>query len=248
MFYFGVPLKSRKLARNWDRTLELVNNTIRSMLCQTDPNFRILLACHESPALAMDPDPRMEILTVDFPRPIFRDEPIVDKHRKREVIAARIRELGGGVVMFVDADDLVSNRLVEYVNQNPHPHGHYVQQGYEFNAQTRAIRSCPWFYRICASCALLNLRPEDLPQRAMEETSSRFRQLAMHAHPIWPSVMASQGFPLAPLPFPAVMYVTHTGENMSDSKDPAGWRRRFLRLALPEHSPSRAMAAEFGIS
>ncbi|MGA7521121.1 MAG: glycosyltransferase family A protein [Acidobacteriaceae bacterium] len=247
MFYFGVPLKSQKLAKNWDLTVELVNNTFRSMLAQTDLNFRILLACHEPPALAMDPDPRVEILTVDFPRPIFRDEPNVDKHRKREVIAARIRELGGGVVMFVDADDLVSNRLVEYVNHNPHPHGHYVQQGYEFNAQTRAIRSCPWFYRICGSCALLNLRPEDLPQRAMEETSSRFRQLALHAHPTWPAVMASEGSPLAPLPFPAVMYVTHTGENMSDSQDPAGFRRRLLRVAFREHHPSHSLKLEFAI-
>ncbi len=68
----------------------------------------------------------MEFLEVDFPPPIYRDEQIVDKHRKREVIACRLREEGGGYTMFVDADDLVSNRLVEFVHWDRAPHGYFA--------------------------------------------------------------------------------------------------------------------------
>ena len=248
MFYFGLPLKSQKMAKDWARTEYLLRRTLSSILRQSDPNFRIVIAAHELPDLKEIQDSRIEIIQVDFPRPIFLDEPHVDKHRKREVIAAHIRKLGGGLIMFCDADDLISNRLVQFVNEHPHPNGYFVQNGYEYNLRCNRVRRCPWFYRLCGSCTILNLRPEDLPVTAMEEAESRLRRIGLHVHAAWPDVLAAEGTPLMPLPFRAVMYVTNTGENMSDVKDPAGWRRKMLRAIYPATAPSRKVANEFGLN
>jgi hypothetical protein len=37
--FFGIPLKSKKVSSNWPRVTELLNNTLRSIFNQTDPDF-----------------------------------------------------------------------------------------------------------------------------------------------------------------------------------------------------------------
>ena len=93
--YFGIPLKSKKVSASWSRVTELLENTLRSIFNQVDPDFRVFVACHEIPDVSYREDSRLEFLPVDFPRPLYRIEHYPDKYRKREVIAARIRREGG---------------------------------------------------------------------------------------------------------------------------------------------------------
>ena len=105
MLLFGIPLKSKKVSADWPRVEGLFNSTLRSIFNQTDPDFRVIVACHEVPRTPYADDPRLEIVPVDFPPPLFRDELMVDKHRKREVVAARLRGLGGAAHLPDDRAD-----------------------------------------------------------------------------------------------------------------------------------------------
>ena len=48
MIYFGIPLRSKETSNNWDKVTEFFNRTLWSVYNQTDPDFRIIVACHDT--------------------------------------------------------------------------------------------------------------------------------------------------------------------------------------------------------
>jgi hypothetical protein len=50
--FFGIPLKARAVSKNWDWTVRDFNRTLASIYNQTNPNFRVLVGCHDLPALS----------------------------------------------------------------------------------------------------------------------------------------------------------------------------------------------------
>src|SRR5438128_1320538 len=120
---FGIPLISRAAARDWSQIEALFNATLASIYNQTDQNFRIIVASNGRPALRVPVDDRLEF--IDHPRSIPYDQQTgnADAGHKRWEIAMRHAELGGGNLMFADADDLISNRLVEFIRRERNPNG-----------------------------------------------------------------------------------------------------------------------------
>ncbi len=51
MLCFLIPLKSAAVANDWERVCNIFEATLRSAYHQTDPDFRILVICHEKPIL-----------------------------------------------------------------------------------------------------------------------------------------------------------------------------------------------------
>ena len=49
MLYFIVPLRSRQSAVNWDKVVYDFNLTLKSILNQTDPDCRVIIACTDIP-------------------------------------------------------------------------------------------------------------------------------------------------------------------------------------------------------
>lgn len=248
IMFIGIPLKSKKVSSDWSRVTELFNNTLRSVFNQIDPNFKVFVACHEIPETPYGDDPRLEFLPVDFAPPRWRVERNVDRYRKREVIASRVRQEGGGYIMLLDADDLVSNRLVKFVHDDQAPYGYVVQKGWELNYERRKISRAPAFHRLCGSCAIINWDEEDLPRFPSAPESCRFRDfIDNNNHPAWASASASQGRPLQPLPFRGVIYVWNNGENFSVAKGNVGARRRLLRFLMPSNRLSAKIIEEFAL-
>src|SRR6185503_12206705 len=140
---FGIPLISRAAARDWMQIEELFNATLASIYNQTDQNFRIIVASGGRPALRVPVDDRLQF--IDYPRaiPHGREEGIMDAGKKRWEIAARLVELGGGDLMFADADDLVSSRLVEFVRKTRNPNGCILTDGYVMNWTTGSVAPFP---------------------------------------------------------------------------------------------------------
>ena len=62
MLYFIVPLRSRESAVNWDKVVYDFNLTLKSILSQTDPDFRVIIACTDIPDHPTDE--RLEIIEV----------------------------------------------------------------------------------------------------------------------------------------------------------------------------------------
>jgi hypothetical protein len=248
MFNFGIPLKSRSVAVNWSLVERMVDNTLRSIFNQTRQDFRVVVACHEIPQTSFNGDPRLEFVSIDFPRPLYRAERVIDKHRKRETALSSLRCKDDAYYMMLDSDDLVSNRLVEFVERDGAPYGYIVKKGYEWDFSANAVRLAPEFQRVSGSCAILRLRPDDIPRSPLMPENSIVRELMNRHHPTWARWLASMGRPLAPLPFRGVTYVMNTVENLSGQQGNIGKRRKLLRMLLPAPKPSRQWLDEFGVA
>lgn len=87
MIYFGIPLRSKAVSSNWDDVMRVFNRTLQSVYRQTNPDFRIFVACHEVPGLSEQYDERVEFLIADTPYPKNRKEMMLDKGWKLSMIA-----------------------------------------------------------------------------------------------------------------------------------------------------------------
>lgn len=249
MLYFGITLRSRAVARDWAHVVKDFNRTLYSAYRQTDGNFRILVACHELPDLEREYDSRVEFLQTDVPVPSTPLEMMQDKGYKLSMIGKRIRELGGGYTMVLDADDLVSNRVAEYVNSHPGKHGFVSRYGYIFNMGDTCCRKAMKPDQVCGSCLIVNYRIDDLPAELPESPSAREGRnyIIRKAHPSIQPYLKEQGRELSRLPFPSTVYMRNTGDNHSMLDGGKLGLKRRLEQALQRKVPVEKVADEFGL-
>ncbi|CAK0775085.1 conserved hypothetical protein [Gammaproteobacteria bacterium] len=244
-FLFAIPLRSRLVSKDWRRICKLLSQTISSIINQTNPNFHVVVGCHELPELAIPSDPRLVFLQTSTSVPTNLQEQMDDKRRKRRLALAYLRALGGGYVMPVDADDLVSRRIVQYLRTCPPRFGYIINEGYELDYQTGLIKYTPRFNKFCGSSAIFRFSAEDLPLSESDESSYVADMFQNHTK--WKDTAEKLGRPLQNFPFCAAVYVTNNSENHSVMAGNVGWKRTILRIFTPARKPSRDLAAEFSL-
>lgn len=250
MIYFGVTLRSRASAKNWDNVEKDFNRTLHSLYNQTAPDFRIIVACHDIPRLNGKYDDRVEFLVTDIPTPKTTFEMMQDKGYKLSMIGKRVREYGGGYTMTVDADDLVSNRIAAYVKQHPGEHGFGAKYGYVYNVGDSFVKRMYALDRVCGSCTIINYDASELPAElpaGPQDESSTETIIIRRAHSSLQRYMASIGRPLQRIPFPTTVYIRNTGDNhsMLDGGD-LSWKRK-IELMLRPPKPLSSISQEFGL-
>lgn len=212
-FYFCIPLRSRASTKDWPRIVRLLGDTLRSVFAQTDKRFEVILACQDVPDLPELADPRVTVLTTEAPTPTTFEEGMRDKGRKKRMMGVEVGRRGGGYIMLVDADDLVSNRLVEHVLKDDNRRGYLIRDGYMLDTDRRLAKSLPDFDQRCGSCAVFYLRREDLPTSVGDDSPTFFAQIRSHME--WRQHMATGERALDSFPFPASVYVVNYGDNAS---------------------------------
>jgi GT2 family glycosyltransferase len=216
---FGIPLMARSVAQDWDRVEHQLGATLGSIYNQTDPNFRIIIACTDRPSLAVPTDERLEFLLCEQVPAVDHTVYISDAARKRSRVAQRLRQLGGGYLMLADADDLISSRLVAYVRETAHPNGYSVARGYMLDAARGWLAPFPFaeherFDWESHTSAVLRLTAEELPA-GDGDMANRYWNLVSWGHPATRPRAEKEGRPLLDIPFRAAVYVRNTGENVS---------------------------------
>ena len=204
MFYFGIPLISKKAAVNWEQTVDLLNATLASIAQQSCDQFHCLIACHDIPPINKEFKKFVTFLQVDAPIPTGITEMRQDKGRKKRRLSAHFVEQGEGYLMFLDSDDLVHKDLVKYALETDNPNGYIVQIGYEYNSHTNRLMRRNNFNNICGSCGIFRLKPED---REVDKQSDAFFYNKLQSHKEFDAVCAAHNRPLQPIPFPAVVYL-----------------------------------------
>ena len=210
---------SRKAANDWNMVSMLFNRTLWSCYNQTDPEFKILVACHEIPELTKNYDDRVEFIQVtekESPIPKTQQEKMIDKGYKTHTLAMRLRALGGGYAMMVDADDLVSCRIAKFVKLHPDENGFYVKTGYVYFVGDSYMKVMPKFSS--GSACIVNYSVSDLPDGyppVMRENCDANEWIIRKKHNSIVPACAQAGRPLKPLPFKGAVYVLGSGENHS---------------------------------
>lgn len=251
---FGVPLISRAKAEDWAWTTHQFNATLGSLFRQTVPAFRVIVALWDEPDISVQVDERLELLRIPDVEPAPGDRHKMRRNirTKRHAIARRARELGGGYLMFVDADDLIRPDLVSFLRNYPHPSGYVMAEGYVLNASTGEIAPYPmpgyekWtFDYICGTSNILRFSPDELPAGdlpAEDDPDSVFWRIYAKGHQGVRPFSEELGRPLAELPLRAVTYVRADRHSLSfrlPQDDPSRVFHSRLLSDLPQHAIPR---------
>ncbi len=238
MLYFGIPFKARCVSTDWERVNADLERTLRSVLRQTDPRFRVILAYTDAPEFEIA-DERVEGLQV----PCISDTPHVrDKLHRVFEIGKRIRTHGGGTLMPVDADDWLSNRVAEWINERPQCDGFYARTGIELDERNGRLRVTPSFWKLCGTSIAVRFRPEELPDEATSE------HLLRKNHNFWLPQLQATGKTLHAFPSSPAIYRLYNRESLNFYRfGKAGWRRRLFRSVVPSYRPSSRHREEFAL-
>ncbi len=250
MIYFGIPLRSKAASQNWDNVTKVFNRTLNSVYSQTDPDFKIYVACHDIPVLDRVYDDRVRFLVSDQDTPKTKEEMLLDKGWKISMIAECIREEGGGYIMLVDSDDLVSNRIAEYVNSHPRCNGYLSKYGYVYNEGSDYMQTVRNLHKLCGSCSIVYYSVDDLPDQMPEtfyDDTLVDKWVIRKAHCVIPDYLKEHGRELSTIPFPTTVYVRNTGDNHSMlGGNDFSWKRNLSFLLKPRISISGDKGKEFG--
>jgi hypothetical protein len=250
-FTFGIALIPREAASNWSLVETLLDLTLTSVRAQTDPNFRIVMAGHDRPR-AIAGDPRVTFIDADWPAEPEPGPHNADGGRKKHAINEFVLARGGGLLMFLDADDWVDVRLVEAARAviGPGQVGGLIETGFATDFQTLRAAALPHpgvfgggFHRVCGSSAVARLSPE------LADPVCRDPWNVLRSHHQWVEVAREHGVELARLPVSG-NYVINTSENHSQTHGPyAEWWRSVTKGVNREGSPlNDAFTARFGLA
>jgi len=212
MIVFIIPVKSQQVSGSWEQFSKLFERTLKSVSNQTNPNFKIIVVCHEKP-LTQFTHPNLEYIHVDFEPPQLataekskhdglKEE---DKSKKIQAGIAHSEQYNPDYLMVVDADDCISNTIVAFVKAQKDKNipGWYSKKGYIYREGDRFISlNKENFNTLCGTCIII--KPEYMPN---------IFQRVPHLLFVHKTTDFANGASLEPLPFPAAIYSMANGEN-----------------------------------
>ena len=231
-FCFLIPLQSKQVSRNWARVTKLFELMLGSIMQQTSENFRVLVACHEIPEVPFADDPRLRFYPVDFAPPAS-DAPsqvrVTDKYDKLAVLMKELGTIEHSFSMCVDADDLVSRKLVEFAHAHPESNGWIFPHGYRYSMGSRWILEQRGnFVEHCGTSSIIKSSLIEYPKDFSAEQRQKCVRLRAGHHNI-ADLMIEEGHPLEDLPFPGAIYMTNHGDNDSHLGTKRRWKHWFMR-------------------
>lgn len=248
--FFAIPLRGASSSINWDNVCLILEDTLSSIEGQTSRDFEVLVACHEIPAFSKTFTFPIEFIQTDREKPTDRMEQLFDKRHKKMLLAEEICRRGGGYMVMLDSDDLVSNKLVSHIDSNRNDRGFSIDLGYVFDVAKRKLEPVSNFSKICGSCAVFYLEAGD----ADATDAGWVYQIGDAMHKDFSSMAATLGRPLEPINFPAVIYMRNHGENHTSIGDSTGTVARLkekvhyiLNTAVPGRRVSAEVQKEFSM-
>ena len=236
-FFFGIPLIARSAAGNWPRIDALLSLTLQSVLAQTDQDFRVLLAGHDMAPCwerLSRADKRLEFIEADW-SPSEPTRANDDGGIKKCLIRERILAEGGGLLMFLDADDLVDRRTVEVSRSElgSGAVGGLVSHGVAIDASSGLALPLPdkaifdgRFHELCGSSTVARLNSEE-----------PYLHELLGSHHLWHKRAAEHDLPVKMLSLFGG-YLVNSGENHSEKQGEfAAWRRQFANVVADKGRP-----------
>lgn len=181
---FCIPLKPKCTSTDWEQVCEMLQNTVLSIQNSTDKRFFIVIAGHDKPEL-----PRADWTTIEFVAAPFSPPNKEgkgkgwDKLKKRRLAAAWVKERCKKRcrLAYVDADDLVSNALVDHALKAPEDTSIVIDSGYRIDDRNGDMELIPKrFSRHCGSCFLPIFQKSELPD-SWDDESTVFSQFDSHS-------------------------------------------------------------------
>jgi hypothetical protein len=228
MMAFVIPFRSKASSDNWKYHSALVNRTIKSISNQMNSDFKIIIVYSDYPENKVDNE---FVIWLHYPFPFLKVQDItdyeshakkylktdrgiefsMDKGRKSIFGSKHAKELGCNYIMCVDADDLVSNKISEFVADNNRTNcpGWYVDKGYVYIENKNLLFHYPKkFYNFCGSSYIVR---SDLVSIPAFESKNLLDYCFFEGH-AWLIIFLKdyKRAILQPLPFYAAVYILNS--------------------------------------
>ena len=158
---FLIPILSRRRVKDWHLACAYFKQTLSSIFNSTGGNYYVVVAGHEPPDFQLPQDPRFKFLSLDHPLPSqetgYWFAAIKDMLIKVGAAWNYAKSTWNPqYVMKVDADDLVSSRLVDWLNTAEEAAGYRIKHGWVWNSGSRRIIKCSEsFDLVCGTCLII---------------------------------------------------------------------------------------------
>ena len=255
---FLIPFASRCTKSDWDVACSHLRQTLKSVQNSSNDNYCVVVAGHEAPNFDVRFDSRFHFLPVNHPPPARLDYPVslkLDRLSKIAVAWASTKSTcTPKYVMKLDADDFISSKLVDWLENAGGEAGYLIKHGWFWRSGARYFIQCTEnLDRVCGSCLII--RNDFADKRGpfltevegvrLEEASSRFAAtdhyslvpgsgisslLLNDSHQRYGAQFAYLGHKLSSLPFHAVVY--RTGNPDSSSRIAATGNPRYTPRML----------------
>lgn len=210
MLVFIIPVKSARVSSDWEFFSKLVDRTVKSVLNQTDKDFKIIMVCHEVPAIEnLD---KIDVIPVNIALPQLIDGDVNhnnaqkenDKTSKIKVGFEHAKQYNPDFVMVVDSDDCISSKIAGFANASKdHSPGWFVSKGYNYKEGSKIIfKKNRTFNFMCGTCVII--KPDYFMDMIIPDPWVHY------AHE---KTIMNDGKELKALPFPAAIYSIANGEN-----------------------------------
>lgn len=174
MLGFIVPIKSKAVSKDWDYELKLLERTARSICNQTNDNFKMFIVYNEKPEINFTHE---NIIYVKYPHEFVSADKIedydsyvkkyynkdyaekmLDKGKKISYGCKIAKEYDCNYLMAVDSDDLVSNKLVDFVQQHEKKEnaGWRIKKGFIYEEGKLYVTKSNKIYGINGSTHIIN--------------------------------------------------------------------------------------------
>ena len=240
---FLIPFASRRTKSRWDMACAHLRQTLSSVRNSTSKNYCVVVAGHEAPDFNFESDSTCWFLSVNHAIPLHENVVVSGRLDKLAKIAAAWNyaksRWNPRYVMKLDADDLISSRLTQWLELSGGEPGYLITHGWVWRSGSRYLLQCTEYLdRVCASCLVIrtDIAEQEGPFRTGVE-GMRFDQLSASfaaadhyslipgsgtstvllndSHQRYAAQFAFLGHKLSNIPFKAVVYRTGNAESNS---------------------------------
>ncbi|MFU2047052.1 hypothetical protein [Avibacterium gallinarum] len=221
MFYFAIPLKAKSVSKNWETISRSLENTINSIF-SSDPNSKIVVACHDIPEINILYPENVVFISVDFNTPKSKEQYMADKESKKTIAMKYIfnnfldeKNIDNSYFMYLDADDILAHDFCFSISNafasNPDVDDIALYSGYAFDIRRSKIAYLNGkdkiFYRNCGSSFISKINKFDL-----KDINNNFFTL-LRNHTLFPEISIKNSRSVLAFKNPVVCYMVNHGSN-----------------------------------
>lgn len=254
MLIFCVPLRAKEVSKDWDKVVMLFNRTLESIYNQTNPNFRVFIACHQIPNLNRVYDDRVQFIVVKTKIPVTYLDMMDDKDSKIYTCQNAARkylieqEMGGAYFMNVDSDDLVSRRISDFVSTQATKSVYTSKYGFIYFEGNTFMKKARRLERTCGSCFIIYLKIDQLPQNDQGYLANNVDKCPFTPHhsDIRHKLVEVKKWSHGYVPFPTTIYIVNN-VNVSNFANHQVGRNRMIEYKLEFRRKISNYEEEFNI-
>ena len=157
---FLIPFASRRAKSRWDIACADLRQTLKSVHNSTSESYCVVVAGHEAPDFNIETKAKACFLSVDHDIPRHQNAVVSGRLDKLAKIAAAWNYAKSTwnphYLMKLDADDLISSRLVQWLENFGREPGYLIKHGWLWQSGERhLLQFTEYLDRVCASCLII---------------------------------------------------------------------------------------------